>query len=191
MSRHGVGETWRKRQAFENDANGSKRQVSVRHATCQAGSELWFHKWFGLLGHLLCLASQEYKEEFIIQYHTYLALSYFSKLFLPFLLHLHVCCIYISVKEVAWISDRGHNGGFLESTAERRYSANGPHRYEITGLTAALSRKVKRGERTWSKQLSLPAPLPLFPFSNGLTLRKALTHAFPSAVNKPFLSFFL
>lgn len=41
---------------------------------------------------------------------------------------------------------------FLEGAAERRYSANGPHRYEITDLTAALSRKVKRGERTWSKR---------------------------------------
>lgn len=101
MSRHGVGETWRKRQAFESATNGSKRQVSVRHPACQSGSELWFHNWSGLVRHLLCLASQEYEEEFIIQYHTYLTLFFLPsllslKLSLPLLSQLHVCCIYIS-----------------------------------------------------------------------------------------------
>lgn len=114
MSRHGVGETWRKRQAFESAPNGSKMQVSVRHLACQASSELWFHNWSGLVRHLLCLASQEYEEEFIIKNHTYLPL-FFILFFLsnsPFLsFHSYTCAVYISVKEVAWISDRGHNGG--------------------------------------------------------------------------------
>lgn len=154
MSRHGVGETWRKRQAFESAANGSKRQVSVRHAACQACSELRFHNWSGLVRHLLCLASQEYEEEFIIQYHIYLPL-FFLLSFLatsPFLsFHIYSVLYIYQWKRLHELVIEDIMEGFLEGAAERRYSANVPHRYEITDLTAALSRKVKRGERTWSK----------------------------------------
>lgn len=99
MSRHGVGETWRKRQAFESAANGSKRQVSVRHPACQSGSELWFHNWSGLVRHLLCLASQEYEEVHYSIPHlpsSFLSSLLSLKLTLPLLSQLHVCCIYIS-----------------------------------------------------------------------------------------------